>query len=196
MKAIWKLEKPRADVAVLSGDLGSWTLEIARLLSSDSCSAPSLAVDKVLAAADELQAYFRGYFVFAFSHHEAAAARQPRVKVSSRPACEWKLCCGKKQMVIRWWGVLAQVFTFSDALFCCSWTSSSNVSPALLRVAVAAVITQQWQIMKGLWPSSRGEITAGYWATMWVKSDHEFTELTIFSRNEKIAACSCDISAG
>lgn len=39
--------------------------EITQLLCCNLCSIAPLAVDKVLAAADELRAYFRGYFVFA-----------------------------------------------------------------------------------------------------------------------------------
>lgn len=43
----------------------SWILEIAQLLCCDLCRVPPLDVDKVLAAADELWAFCRGYFVFA-----------------------------------------------------------------------------------------------------------------------------------
>ncbi len=84
----WKLWAGVA--AVLSGDLGSWILEIVQLPCCDLCSAPPLAVDKALAAADELRAYFSGYFVFACRITKATSSESRGLR-----AWEWKLCRGK-----------------------------------------------------------------------------------------------------
>lgn len=73
----------------------------------------------------------------------------------------------------RWDGeaFLARHFTIFDAFFCCSWTSMSTVSLALLRVAVAAVTILQWQIIKGVWPSSAsvmGNVSEGNVSLAWL----------------------------
>lgn len=142
----WKL---RAIVAVvLSGDLPCWVLEIAQLLCCDLCSAPLLAVDKMLAAADELQAYFRGYFVFACRITKRQQLGNLKWKPPV-PGLENESYAEAKQMVMRRWSFLARRFATSDALFCCSWTPTSTVFLALLRMVAAAVIILHWQKYEG-----------------------------------------------
>lgn len=80
-----------------------WVAEYLKLPSCcDLCNVPPLSVDKVLADADELRAYLRGYFVIA----HRMTKRQPQVKAGvSR--LENESFAEHKQMVMRWVHVLA-----------------------------------------------------------------------------------------
>lgn len=181
----FKAQKLWASVAaVLSGELGSWILEIGRLLCCDLCSVPLLAVDKVLAAADELGAYFKGYFVFA-------------CRITKRQQLEWKLEAPGLRMKVmqrqnRWWRD-GEAFGMALHNFWCALLLFFNADINCLPGSAASgrsscnnmAVTELWRVYD-LVPAVKWW---GLLKDMWVKPDYMIAmgvyKLTIFSRNGK-----------